>query len=412
MIDALWGERAPNGAAHTIQVFVSQLRKALRVDGERPPEELLVTQGRGYVLRTEPEQVDLNMFEAMVDQGRKALADRDPGRASALLSRGARPVEGPAPRRARGRAVRPAVHREDRGPAAVRDARIASRPTWRSAGTASSSVSFGRSCRSSRCASGCGDSSCWPSTDPAVRPRRSRPIGTRGSCSPTSWGSTRRPTSNAWRGRSSGRTPTWIWFRPPSDRRPPHDRHRETLRHGTRRVWLALVGAALVVVAVAALVIVATVDSGTSSASAVAPNSVGRIDAATDELVAAIPTTGTAPGAVVWAQGSLWVANTVSRTVARIDPATNRVVQTVPSSGAPTDLAAGDGMVWVLNGLDGTVLAIDPRTNEVTGTTDVPVGSGGIAVGAGAVWVTDAFDATVVRIDPETRQVVETDPSR
>jgi DNA-binding SARP family transcriptional activator len=85
LIDALWGERAPNGAAHTIQVFVSQLRKALRVDGERPPEELLITQGRGYVLRTEPEQVDLNMFEAMVDQGRKALADRDPGRASALF---------------------------------------------------------------------------------------------------------------------------------------------------------------------------------------------------------------------------------------------------------------------------------------------------------------------------------------
>lgn len=172
-------------------------------------------------------------------------------------------------------------------------------------------------------------------------------------------------------------------------------------------MWLALVGAALVVVAVAALVIVATVDSGTSSASAVAPNSVGRIDAATDELVAAIATTGTAPGAIVWAEGSLWVANTVSRTVARIDPGTNRVVQTVPSSGAPTDLAAGDGMVWVLNGLDGTVLAIDPRTNEVTGTTDVAVGSAGIAVGAGAVWVTEAFDATVLRIDPETRQVVE-----
>jgi len=83
LIDALWGERAPDGAAHTVQVFVSQFRKAFRVDGSS--DELLVTQGRGYVLRTEPERVDLYRFEALIDRGRKALADRDPAGASALL---------------------------------------------------------------------------------------------------------------------------------------------------------------------------------------------------------------------------------------------------------------------------------------------------------------------------------------
>src|SRR5262245_51694057 len=84
LIDALWGERAPDGAAHTVQVFVSQLRKALRVDGERP-EELLVTQGRGYVLRVERGQIDLTAFESKIEIGRGALAEGDPAKASAVF---------------------------------------------------------------------------------------------------------------------------------------------------------------------------------------------------------------------------------------------------------------------------------------------------------------------------------------
>ena len=46
LIDALWGERASATAAKTVQVYVSNLRKALG-DG------VLVTRGHGYVLQTE-----------------------------------------------------------------------------------------------------------------------------------------------------------------------------------------------------------------------------------------------------------------------------------------------------------------------------------------------------------------------
>jgi DNA-binding SARP family transcriptional activator len=46
LIDALWGERAPATAAKTVQVYVSNLRKALG-DG------VLVTRGRGYVFVSE-----------------------------------------------------------------------------------------------------------------------------------------------------------------------------------------------------------------------------------------------------------------------------------------------------------------------------------------------------------------------
>ncbi len=75
LIDELWGERAPATAAKTVQGYVSHLRKALGGG-------VIVTQGRGYVLAVEPEQVDVGRFEALAGEGRRALAERDAARAS------------------------------------------------------------------------------------------------------------------------------------------------------------------------------------------------------------------------------------------------------------------------------------------------------------------------------------------
>jgi DNA-binding SARP family transcriptional activator len=85
LIDALWGEGAPEGAAHTIQVYVSRLRKALRIPGAGPPEEVLTTRGQGYALNVEPGQVDLDRFELTAAEGRRTLAEGDPERAARLL---------------------------------------------------------------------------------------------------------------------------------------------------------------------------------------------------------------------------------------------------------------------------------------------------------------------------------------
>src|SRR2546423_13881778 len=52
LIDALWGqERASATAAKTVQVYVSNLRKALGAG-------VLITRGRAYLLPTEAGQVD------------------------------------------------------------------------------------------------------------------------------------------------------------------------------------------------------------------------------------------------------------------------------------------------------------------------------------------------------------------
>src|SRR3954452_19012947 len=109
LIEGLWGERAPATAPKALQVLVSQLRKQLaRSDAE------IITRGRGYELRVDPEAVDALRFERLLTSGdngshvREALAlwRAPPG--------GARPAAGRSRRRAVCRAGDPAA----RGPLA------------------------------------------------------------------------------------------------------------------------------------------------------------------------------------------------------------------------------------------------------------------------------------------------------
>ena len=67
LIDELWGEDSPQDAAAALRVNVSRLRKTL-------PPDVLTTRSPGYVLRVEPDQLDLHRFERLVDEGRSLLA--------------------------------------------------------------------------------------------------------------------------------------------------------------------------------------------------------------------------------------------------------------------------------------------------------------------------------------------------
>ncbi len=84
LIDELWGERAPASVEHSIVVYVSRLRKALQATGaaESP---LLDTEAGGYVLRAEPEQIDVQRFERALERGGRALAEGAAGEASDIL---------------------------------------------------------------------------------------------------------------------------------------------------------------------------------------------------------------------------------------------------------------------------------------------------------------------------------------
>ena len=74
LIDELWGERAPASAGHSIVVYVSRLRKALQAHGAGTMP-MLDTEAGGYVLRVEPEQIDVQRFERALERGGRALAE-------------------------------------------------------------------------------------------------------------------------------------------------------------------------------------------------------------------------------------------------------------------------------------------------------------------------------------------------
>ena len=73
LIDGLWGEQPPATATKLVQVYVSQLRKALAAAGNGGE---IVTRGHGYELRLGSDDVDVRRFERLVASGmpREALA--------------------------------------------------------------------------------------------------------------------------------------------------------------------------------------------------------------------------------------------------------------------------------------------------------------------------------------------------
>jgi DNA-binding SARP family transcriptional activator len=66
LVDELWGDDPPGTATSALQVYVSQLRKAVGPDR-------VLTKPPGYSLRVEPGELDLDRFEQLVDEGREQL---------------------------------------------------------------------------------------------------------------------------------------------------------------------------------------------------------------------------------------------------------------------------------------------------------------------------------------------------
>jgi WD40 repeat protein/DNA-binding SARP family transcriptional activator len=76
---ALWGDDAPAGAVKTVQVHVSRLRKALG-DGN-----IVTTTPAGYRLRVQPDELDAERFERLIEDGRRALSAGRPDEAADVL---------------------------------------------------------------------------------------------------------------------------------------------------------------------------------------------------------------------------------------------------------------------------------------------------------------------------------------
>jgi predicted ATPase/DNA-binding SARP family transcriptional activator/Tfp pilus assembly protein PilF len=81
LIDAVWGEAPPASASSLLQVYVSQLRKAL------PAPVHIATLGSGYAIVLGEASLDAARFERLLREGKEAINDGNPALAASVLGR-------------------------------------------------------------------------------------------------------------------------------------------------------------------------------------------------------------------------------------------------------------------------------------------------------------------------------------
>src|SRR4029453_155341 len=83
LVEELFADQSVNSADHALRNHVSRLRKVLSpVTGGEPR---LAARARGYLLRVEPGELDLERFELLVAEGREALDAGDAETAARML---------------------------------------------------------------------------------------------------------------------------------------------------------------------------------------------------------------------------------------------------------------------------------------------------------------------------------------
>ena len=400
LVDLLWDESPPESAPKMIQIYVSRLRRRLATTADT--DQRLVTQPAGYSLRVEPDELDLDRFERLCDEGRKALAAGDPALAVPRLREALSLWRGPPladiadgrfleQERARLQELRLDAREEridadlalgegaalvDELQALVRDHPLRERPAaqlmlalYRSGRQADALATYTEA--RDRLVDELGIEPGRPlkqleqailRQDPALDARAREQMFASETAAPES-----RPR----------RLPRWP---------------------------MAVTAAAAIAIAAAAGIAIAL--SGNErgqvrlSADAVGVVRDGR-------LVDQAPV-GVAPAVIAANREGIWIASTVAGTVSRLDPKTFEVRQTIPVGSGPSGIAVGRGAVWVTNGLDGTVSRIDPKANKVVQTIQVGNGPAAIAYGLRSLWVANRIDQTVSRIDPRTGNVLDT----
>ncbi|MGW5388318.1 BTAD domain-containing putative transcriptional regulator [Nocardia sp. NPDC003963] len=95
LADMVWNEEPPDAYAASLQVFVSNIRKALRNSGI-DPAGVLRTESSGYRLEIADDACDLGRFEAARDAGTRASGAGDHASASRLFATALREWNGRA----------------------------------------------------------------------------------------------------------------------------------------------------------------------------------------------------------------------------------------------------------------------------------------------------------------------------
>jgi YVTN family beta-propeller protein len=430
VVDELWGERPPETATKTVQVYVSRLRKALG-DG------VLVTRGGGYALDVDAEEVDADRFERLASEGREALDRDDPGAAAERLREALDIWRGPPLadlayesfaqneigrlEEARLAALEARIDAElalGRHAALVAEleALVAEHPT-RERFRGQLMLALYRSGRQGDALESYRDAQRTLDRELGLEP-----------------GPELQRLERAILDQDAAISPA------------PRKWSLADLRRRRRGgVLIAFGGGLLLAAAVAAILANGDVSDLAEG------NSLAVIDPASNSLVDTVPT-GIDPADVAADGDHVWVANYGDDTVTQVDPRTRTVLGTTPAETSIGGIAAGAGGLWIADsrgeklvrldpdfpsarrsvelaralplhgsgvnpvavghgavwalGAEGTIVRVDPRHNEVV--DDVPATNSPIAIatGAGGVWVADVIDNGVLRIDPAAANAV------
>jgi DNA-binding SARP family transcriptional activator/DNA-binding beta-propeller fold protein YncE len=392
LVEDIWGERAPETAATALHGYVSQLRKLLPGDGAE--RGVLITRAPGYLLKLDPEQVDLNRFELLASRGKRELAAGEAEAAASTLADALSLWRGPP------------LAEFDSAPFALAESlRLQELHVSTLEERIDADLAVGRH----------GDVIAELETLVRQHPLRER---LRGQLMVALYRCGRQADALAayQEGRRTlvdelGLEPglelkqleKQVLTHDPALEAPRRRTQPRTRRQGTLsrlpRWGIAAACAALTLAVVVGLAL----GRGEKRSMQLAPNSVGFVDAASGRITRSFAV-GRDPRALTLAFGSVWVANYQDTFVTRIDRATGQSA-TIPVGGHPTAIAGTGKDVWVWT-LEGLLVPIDPRFDSagepIPLQAQAPSGRvlGGIAVCGGFLWVT-APPTTLIRLDLE-----------
>jgi predicted ATPase/DNA-binding SARP family transcriptional activator len=76
LIDLIWPDEPPATANHSLQVYVSQLRKVLEPEHRAgAPYSFLISRPPGYLMRIKTEDLDLGRFQRLIDEGKQSMSE-------------------------------------------------------------------------------------------------------------------------------------------------------------------------------------------------------------------------------------------------------------------------------------------------------------------------------------------------
>src|SRR3954453_21591616 len=410
IIDELWPSNPPASATKSVHALVSKLRRILEHDpneqGEAGTNGILLTRPHGYVLSVVPGELDLQRFESLLEQGRRARAAGRADEASITIREALGQWRGPPlpecaydsfaqVEAARLKELRLAAI-EDRIEADLALGQhaevvpelesLATRHPLRERLRGQLMLALYRSGRQAEALQAYQEIRRHLADELGLEPGPAlRQLEREILAHAPSLAATTHPATSG------------------DSRRPS--------RHQLKAAALGLAGV-LAAGAVGMALIVSGRDSSKPSLTGYG-NAVGIIDARTNRVTDVVRV-GNTPSSIALSPAAAWTLNADDRTISRIDRKTREVISTFGTGSAPTDIAVGYGSLWVGNAAS-SIARFDLETGRRTTTIHLPpgppsgprAGESHIAIAAGSAWTINR-DGSISRIDARTNKIVAT----